>query len=76
MLVTLAVAVLLSLPCFFFIRHGILGIFRISIFDQGRHQLAHVIAVAFEPPEFHLQGQEAAILLQHQDCRAGIHLIR
>ena len=55
MLVTLDVAVLLSLICFFFIRHGILGTVRISIFDQGRHQLAHVITITLEPPQLLFQ---------------------
>ena len=65
MLVTLAVAVLLSLPCFFFIRQGILGTVRINILDHSRHQLAHVIAVTLEPPQILLQRFKTAIFLQH-----------
>ena len=65
MLVTFAVAILLSLPCPFIIRRGILGTIRVGILDQSRHQRTHIIAIALEPPELHLQGRKTTILLQH-----------
>src|SRR3954469_7272099 len=46
-LLSLGVAVLLSLPCLFIIRHGILGTIRISILYQSGHESPHVGAMSF-----------------------------
>src|SRR3954466_10795190 len=39
---TFGVAALLSLPCLFIIRHGILGTIRISMYCQSFHESPHV----------------------------------
>ena len=65
MLVTLAVAFLVSLHCLFFIRHRVLGSIRISILDESCHQRSHVVTVTLEPPQLLLQRFETASFLQH-----------
>ena len=68
MLLPLCIAALLPLTSLLLIGVGVFGTIRVSLFAESRHELPHVIAVAFKPPQFLLKGEETAILLQHQDC--------
>src|SRR3954469_3473222 len=64
MLLTSGVAVLLSLPCLFIIRLGILGTIRISILYQSGHESPHVSAMALYLSKFQFQGSKPAIAFQ------------
>ena len=61
MLRALAIAVLLSLPCLFIIKLGILGTIRVGVLDKSRHQHAHIITITLEPPQLLFQRQKTAI---------------
>ena len=63
MLLTLGVAILLSLSWLVIIRLGVLGTIRIGIFDESRHELPHVIVVALKPAQLLLKREETTILL-------------
>src|SRR4051812_25570547 len=74
-LLTFGVAVLLSLPCLFIIRHGILGTIRVSILYQSSHESPHIGAVALHPSQFQLQGPKPTIAFQSYHSRVSIDAI-
>ena len=65
LLLTLTIATFLPLIGFFLVRSGVLGVFKISILDESRHKLSHVIVVTFKPPQLLLEGCKVTILLEN-----------
>ena len=49
----------------FLIRLGVLGTIKVGMVDQSRHELPHVTAVVFEPPQLLLKRLKMAVFLQH-----------
>ena len=64
-MLSFCVATLFSFTSFLLIRLRVFSTIRVGIFDESRHELPHVIAVAFKPPQLLLEGKEPTILLQN-----------
>ena len=76
LLLTLAVAIYLTLARFLIIRTRILRAIRICIFSERRHELTHVLVRTLEPSKLLLKGQKVTILLQNQNRLSRHDIIR